>query len=139
MPNGEDHDRIIRMEGKVDTICSSIKRIEEIQEKLFTELKDQKLQCDNKSTHDQDACRACQFNLTEKIDKKVNWGKFIAVITLVLGIFAGSLGWMTSTMTDNRDKVMILTHTVEDHIKHAEDFYKRFPEVIPQQEDVDSN
>lgn len=109
MPDRSDHDRIIRVEGKVETLESNFIYLTDKIDKLTTSIESHHeallVKLDEKLDKSSDACNMCKSDIYDKLDDindtKVPWPTFkwifggsLSVIMACM-IFIGGMSWDT--------------------------------------------
>lgn len=120
MANGQtnsDHDRLIRVETKVNVMCTTINEVQ-------SDIRDMRTDLKNASIKTSDDCVICREQIHNNINKKVGWGNFKWIIGGLAGFILASLVFMISFMYDNRVKYMKTNSLLNDHIAFSELVYE---------------
>jgi hypothetical protein len=101
----QERDLLIKLNTKVDSLCSHVndidKKIDKLDDKLADNVKDQ-----TKS------CSACKDGIFTEIGKKVNWTVFIVVMGVVLTLFTILVPYAANT----REKAVRNSTLIQQHI-----------------------
>lgn len=106
----EDHDRSIRIDTSLATIC---KKIDRLQDKFDTHIVGQV-----------ENCKDCKAGLEDRARDKISWRHFTWIMAIVAVLLGSSLGWVHTSVLDNHVSIQKLEVTMEDHIDEADKFYE---------------
>ena len=120
----EDHDRGIRIETKVTTLCKNVseltKEFKDSVSDIKIQMEVQRKDCEVRFEKGGNDCGSCRAKLESEIQKKLDWKKFTFIVSLLILLIGGTIGWSVGVATTNRDTIIRLETTIEDHLDHFE-------------------
>ena len=112
----QDHDKVIRIENDVSTICKTLIRIEK-------KIDDQRDEFNRKYMKDNDDCKDCKDDLIEKISdstkESLSWLQFTFIFTPVIGVVFAGIFYLSGIALTNKNSVYSITDEVRDHNAYA--------------------
>lgn len=101
----QERDLLIKLNTKVDSLCSHVsdidKKIDKLDDKLAENVKDQVK-----------SCSACKDGIFSEVGKKVNWTVFIVVMGVILTLFTILIPYSANT----REKSVKNSTLIQQHI-----------------------
>ena len=112
-----DHDRIIRIETKLDNICKAIKQVTVVLESQGDNYDSLKDLINSKTILQQTACSERADKCNKEFGNRPTWGMVTWIVGILVAVVIGSYGY-TTKINDKMNDVGNRMSVVEEKIKH---------------------